>query len=78
LCNILDIALVIDPESSTISVFLHDWYRYERKVTRQRRTHRPEFKAKLALAAAQVGMTVVELMKQSDVHVNQATESKKQ
>jgi len=37
-----------------------------------------EFKAKVALAAVQGDLTMVELVKKFDVHANQGTESKKQ
>ena len=45
---------------------------------RKRRTHKPEFKAKVALAAVQGDLTMAELVKKFDVHANQVTEWKKQ
>ena len=47
-------------------------------MKRKRRTHSPQFKAKVALAAVQGDLTMVELIKKFDVHVNQITEWKKQ
>ena len=47
-------------------------------MRRQRRTHKPEFKAKVALAAVQGDLTMAELVKKFDVHANQVTEWKKQ
>ncbi len=47
-------------------------------MRRKRRTHSPEFKAKVALAACQGDMTMVELVKKFDVHANQITDWKKQ
>lgn len=47
-------------------------------MKRQRRTHSPEFKAKVALAAIQGDLTMAELVKKYDVHANQITDWKKQ
>ena len=47
-------------------------------MRRKRRTHSAEFKAKVALAAVQSDLTMVELVKKFDVHANQITEWKKQ
>jgi len=47
-------------------------------MRRKRRTHSPEFKAKVALAACQGDMTMAEMVKKFDVHANQITEWKKQ
>ena len=47
-------------------------------MRRKRRTHSPEFKAKVALAACQGDLTMTELVKKFDVHANQITEWKKQ
>ncbi|MFT4854144.1 MAG: transposase [Cyclobacteriaceae bacterium] len=47
-------------------------------MRRERRTHKPEFKAKAALAAVQGDLTMAELVKKFDVHANQVTECKKQ
>jgi transposase-like protein len=47
-------------------------------MRRKRRTHSPEFKAKVALAACQGEMTMAELVKKYDVHANQITDWKKQ
>ena len=47
-------------------------------MRRKRRTHSPEFKAKVALAACQGDLTMAELVKKFDVHANQITEWKKQ
>ena len=47
-------------------------------MRRKRRTHKPEFKAKVALAAVQGDLTMAELVKKFDVHANQVTEWKKQ
>ena len=40
-------------------------------MRRKRRTHKPEFKAKVALAALQGELTMAEIMKKFDVHANQ-------
>ena len=40
-------------------------------MRRKRRTHSPEFKAKVALAAIQGDLTMAELVKKFDVHANQ-------
>ena len=40
-------------------------------MRRKRRTHSPEFKAKVALAAVQENLTMAELVKKFDVHANQ-------
>jgi len=42
-------------------------------MRRQRQSHKPEFKAKVALAAIQGDLTMAELMKKPDVHSNQDT-----
>ncbi|MEO1847072.1 MAG: IS3 family transposase [Pseudomonadota bacterium] len=47
-------------------------------MKRKRRTHKPEFKAKVALTAIQGELTMAELIKKFDVHANQITEWKKQ
>ena len=47
-------------------------------MRRKRRTHSPEFKAKVALAAIQGDLTMAELIKKFDVHANQITDWKKQ
>ena len=47
-------------------------------MRRQRRTHKPEFKEKVALAVVQGNLTMAELVKKFDVHANQVTEWKKQ
>jgi len=47
-------------------------------MRRKRRTHSPEFKAKVALAAIQGELTMTELVKKYDVHANQVTDWKKQ
>jgi len=47
-------------------------------MRRKRRTHKPEFKAKVALAALQGDLTMAEIMKRFDVHANQVTDWKKQ
>ena len=47
-------------------------------MRRKRRTHSPEFKAKVALAACQGDLTMAEMVKKFDVHANQITEWKKQ
>jgi len=47
-------------------------------MRRKRRTHSPEFKAKVALAAIQGDLTIAELVKKFDVHANQITDWKKQ
>ncbi|MFT7043278.1 MAG: transposase [Candidatus Azotimanducaceae bacterium] len=39
-------------------------------MRRQRRTHKPEFKVKVALAAVQGDLTMAELMKKFAVHFN--------
>jgi hypothetical protein len=43
-------------------------------MRRQQQTHKPEFKAKVALAAIQGDLTMAELVKKFDVHANQVTE----
>ena len=45
---------------------------------RNRRTHSPAFKAKVALAALKSDKTLAELAQQFDVHPNQITDWKKQ
>ncbi len=47
-------------------------------MKRKRRNHKPEFKAKVALAALKGDMTLAELSDKFDVHANQITEWKKQ
>ena len=47
-------------------------------MRRKRRTHKPEFKAKVALAALQGDLTMADIMKKFDVHANQVTDWKKQ
>ena len=44
----------------------------------KRRTHSPEFKSKVALAAIKGDLTMAEMVKKYDVHANQITEWKKQ
>ena len=47
-------------------------------MRRKRRTHSPEFKSKVALAAVKGDLTMAEMVKKFDVHANQITEWKKQ
>ncbi len=47
-------------------------------MKRKRRTHSPDFKAKVAMAAIQGDLTMAELVKKFDVHANQVTDWKKQ
>ena len=47
-------------------------------MRRKRRTHKPEFKAKVALTAIAGELTMAEMIKKFDVHANQITEWKKQ
>lgn len=47
-------------------------------MRRKRRTHSPEFKSKVALAAIKGDLTMAEMVKKFDVHANQITEWKKQ
>jgi len=47
-------------------------------MRRKRRTHSPDFKSRVALAALQGDLTLAELVKKFDVHANQVTEWKKQ
>jgi transposase len=47
-------------------------------MRRKRRTHSPEFKSKVALAAIKGDLTLAEMVKKFDVHANQITEWKKQ
>ena len=47
-------------------------------MTRKRRTHSPDFKSKVALAAIQGDLTMAEMVKKFEVHANQITEWKKQ
>jgi transposase-like protein len=47
-------------------------------IKRKRRTHSPEFKSKVAVAAIQGDLTMAEMVKKFDVHANQITEWKKQ
>ena len=47
-------------------------------MRRKRRTHKPEFKAKVALEALKGDLTLAELVHKHDVHANQITEWKKQ
>ena len=46
-------------------------------MKRKRRTHSPEFKSKVALAAIKGDLTMAEMVKKYDVHANQITEWKK-
>ena len=47
-------------------------------MRRKRRTHSPEFKARVALAACQGKLTMAELVKKCDVHGSQVTDWKRQ
>jgi len=47
-------------------------------MRRKRRTHSPEFKSKVALAAIKGDLTMAELVKKFDVHANQISDWKKQ
>ena len=47
-------------------------------MTRKRRNHSPEFKAKVALAAARGDKTVAELAQQYNLHANQISTWKKE
>jgi transposase len=42
-------------------------------MRRQRRTYKPELKAKVALVAVQGDLTMAELVKRFDVYANQVT-----
>jgi transposase len=50
----------------------------EQTMKRKRRNHKPEFKARVAMTAVQVELTMAEMVKKFDVHANQITEWKKQ
>lgn len=47
-------------------------------MKRKRRTHKPDFKAKVALAALKGDLSLAELSAKFDVHQNQITEWKRQ
>ena len=47
-------------------------------MRQKRRTHSPEFKAKVSLTAIQGDLTMAELVKKFDVYANQITDWKKQ
>jgi transposase len=47
-------------------------------MRRKRRNHKPDFKAKVALAALKGDLTLAELSEKFDVHQNQITEWKRQ
>ena len=47
-------------------------------MRRKRRTHKPEFKAKVALTDVKGEMTMAAIVNKFDVHANQITEWKKQ
>lgn len=47
-------------------------------MRRKRRNHKPEFKAKVALAAISCELTMAELTKKFDLHPNQIQDRKKQ
>lgn len=47
-------------------------------MKRKRRTHSPEFKCKVALAAIKGDLTMAEMVKKFDIHANQVTDWKKQ
>jgi transposase len=47
-------------------------------MRRKRRNHSPEFKAKVAMAAIQGDLTMVQMVKKFDVHANQINDWKKQ
>jgi len=47
-------------------------------MSRKRRNHKPDFKARVALAALKGDLTLAELSAKFDVHQNQITEWKKQ
>lgn len=47
-------------------------------MTRKRRNHSPEFKAKVALAAAKGDKTITELAQQFSLHPNQITTWKRE
>jgi len=69
----------LDSNWTGISAFLHDEHLLRRKaMRRKRRTHSPEFKSKVALAAIKGDLTLAELVKKFDVHANQISDWKKQ
>jgi len=47
-------------------------------MKRKRRNHKPDFKAKVAIAALKGDLTMAELAQKFDIHANQMTEWKKQ
>ena len=47
-------------------------------MKRKRRNHKPDFKAKVALAALKGDLTLAELAEKFDVHPNQITDWKRQ
>jgi len=54
------------------------WYKEQKMARKQRRTHSPAFKAKIALEALREDMTLAELAKKHEVHPNQITDWKRQ
>ncbi len=53
-------------------------YKEQKMARKQRRTHSPAFKAKIALEALREDMTLAELAKKHEVHPNQITDWKRQ
>ena len=62
-------------QTSASSIMRHRLWR--EVMRRKRRTHSPEFKTRVVLAAIQGDLTMAERVKKFDVHANQITDWKK-
>ena len=70
--------LTVPAQAGRIGIFTMKLKKKTTVARRIRRTHTPEFKARVALAALREDKTMAQLCQEFDLHVNQITDWKRQ
>jgi transposase-like protein len=74
----IQVILYCPAQAGLIGIFTMKLKKKTNVARRVRRTHTPEFKARVALAALREDKTMAQLCQEFDLHVNQITEWKRQ